>query len=54
VHAIYDHHFTKLLLAYDDGFMGVLEIPAEDNKADEDEDEQDRKKKAREIKKLDV
>jgi hypothetical protein len=32
VHALYDHQFTKLLLAYDDGFLGVLEIPAEDNK----------------------
>jgi hypothetical protein len=54
VHALYDHHFTKLLLAYDDGFMGVLEIPAEDNSNEEEEDEGDRRKKARETKKIEV
>lgn len=54
VHALYDHLFTKLLLAYDDGFLGVLEIPAEDNKNEEEEEDQDRRKKAKETKKIEV
>lgn len=34
--------------------MGVLEIPAEDNRNEEEEDEGDRRKKAKETKKIEV
>ena len=28
IHSLYNHDFSKLLLVYDDGFMGVLAVPA--------------------------
>ena len=37
VHALYDHQFSKILMAYDDGFLGVLNVPAEFGQSEEDE-----------------
>lgn len=53
VHALYDHHFTKILIAYDDGFLGTLNVPAEKSQSEEEEDDEN-KKKSREAKKFEV
>ena len=37
MHALYDHTFSKILLAFDDGFMGVLHQPAEKYPEDDEE-----------------
>lgn len=38
VHALYNHQFSKLLLAYEDGFLGSLDLEAE-RYPNEDEEE---------------
>lgn len=35
VHALYNHHFTKILVGYRDGFLGSISIAAESNKNEE-------------------
>lgn len=54
LHAVYDHQLQRLLLAYEDGFLGVLGVAAETNKAEEEEDEQEGRKKVREARRVEV
>ena len=42
VHAVYNHHFTKILLAYEDGFLGSLDIEAEKYPNEDEEDPEGR------------
>lgn len=51
-HAVYDHHFTKILVSHSDGYFSVLPVSAESNEAEDEEEDGENKKNKKENKKL--